>query len=79
MLYWKLLYEAGYTVVLFDTGFRISECHVCRFQAGALCDEICTTKATREQEQEFEMQSKEREKTVGIKRKSLIATILRLG
>ena len=45
-LYWRFLCGASFIVVVFDAGFCISGCHVCSFQMGALCDEICTTKAT---------------------------------
>ena len=42
------LYGVGYTVVVLDTGFHISECHVC-FQGEPLRCDVSTTKATREQ------------------------------
>ena len=44
-LYWRLLYEAACIFGCFVTGFCNSGCHVCPFQAWALCDETCMTKA----------------------------------
>ena len=41
------LYGAGYIVILFDTGVRISKCHV-YFQAVPLRCDVYTTQATRE-------------------------------
>ena len=43
-LYWRLLYSVGYNIGCFVFGFRMSVGHVCPFQVGVLCDEICTTK-----------------------------------
>ena len=48
VLYWKLLYGVGYIVVVVDTSFRISECHV-YFQARMLHYDACMMQATREQ------------------------------
>ena len=46
-LYYRLLYEVGYIVVVFDVGFRIFEYQIYHFQAGTLHHDVCTTQATR--------------------------------
>lgn len=48
-LSWRLLYGAGYTVIVLDTGFSISDCHVYQFQAGNLRYHVFMMQATRKQ------------------------------
>lgn len=42
----RLLYGAGYIVVVFDAGFDIPECHIYHFQIGTQYYDVCTMQAT---------------------------------